>query len=75
MKQFLLLSYLAAGLSLPTLAQPTRTKALGVASTSTPLAAVFSNYWEEQAKLFPLQATSQGDNRFNNLLPKPAQPL
>jgi uncharacterized protein (DUF885 family) len=69
MKQFLLLGYLAVGLSLPTLAQPTRAKALGVASTSTPLAAVFSNYWEEQAKLFPLQATSQGDNRFNNLLP------
>ncbi len=30
---------------------------------------VFSNYWEERSKLFPLEATQQGDNRYNDLLP------
>lgn len=70
MKYFLLLSCLVAGLSAPALAQPTRAnspKARPVGSA--PLAALFTNYWEEQARLYPLQATSQGDNRFNNQLP------
>lgn len=30
---------------------------------------VFAGYWEENSRLFPLDATSQGDNRYNNLLP------
>lgn len=30
---------------------------------------VFSDYWEENSKLFPLEATTQGDNRYNDLLP------
>jgi uncharacterized protein (DUF885 family) len=30
---------------------------------------LFENYWEEHSKLFPLDATSQGDHRFNDLLP------
>lgn len=30
---------------------------------------VLDTYWEDQAKLFPLDATSQGDNRYNDLLP------
>lgn len=30
---------------------------------------VFESYWEERSKLFPLDATSQGDNRYNDLLP------
>ncbi|MCB2407673.1 DUF885 domain-containing protein [Hymenobacter lucidus] len=33
------------------------------------LPTLFTNYWEEQAKLFPLQATAQGDNRYNDQLP------
>jgi len=71
MKHFLLAGCLAAGLAAPALAQPTRTKAklAGPAATSAPLAALFTNYWEEQARLYPLQATSQGDNRFNDQLP------
>ena len=32
------------------------------------LSQVFDTYWEENAKLFPLEATAQGDNRYNNLL-------
>lgn len=30
---------------------------------------LFENYWEENAKLFPLDATTQGDNRYNDQLP------
>lgn len=30
---------------------------------------VFDEYWEARAKLFPLEATSEGDNRYNGLLP------
>ena len=70
MKHFLLAGCLAVGLAGPTLAQPTRAKApAAAAATSAPLAALFTNYWEEQAQLFPLQATSQGDNRYNDQLP------
>jgi len=29
---------------------------------------LFNAYWDEHAKLFPLEATSQGDYRFNHLL-------
>ena len=32
------------------------------------LSQVFGTYWEENAKLFPLEATAQGDNRYNNIL-------
>ncbi|TYZ14327.1 DUF885 domain-containing protein [Hymenobacter lutimineralis] len=30
---------------------------------------LFDSYWEENAKLYPLDATSQGDNRYNDQLP------
>ena len=33
------------------------------------LGAMLSNYWEERMQLFPLEATSNGDNRYNNRLP------
>jgi uncharacterized protein (DUF885 family) len=33
------------------------------------LSSVFETYWEERSKLFPMEATSQGDNRYNDLLP------
>ncbi len=70
MKRFLLAGCLVAGLALPTLAQPTRARApMARPVGSSPLAALFTNYWEEQARLFPLQATAQGDNRFNDQLP------
>jgi uncharacterized protein (DUF885 family) len=36
---------------------------------SAPLAALFDAYWDEQARLFPLAATAQGDNRYNDQLP------
>lgn len=30
---------------------------------------LFNEYWERQAQLFPLEATQEGDNRYNDLLP------
>ena len=33
------------------------------------LAAFFEQYYEERLKLFPLEATQQGDSRYNDLLP------
>ncbi|WP_324676753.1 DUF885 domain-containing protein [Hymenobacter sp. GOD-10R] len=33
------------------------------------LGKLFDAYWEKHNKLFPLDATAQGDNRYNNLLP------
>lgn len=33
------------------------------------LTQVFDSYWEEHSRLFPLDATQQGDNRYNHLLP------
>jgi len=38
-------------------------------TASAPLAALFDAYWDEQAKLFPLGATAEGDNRYNDQLP------
>lgn len=38
-------------------------------SPNKELAKVFDDYYEESLKLSPLSATSQGDNRYNDLLP------
>ncbi|RPD48060.1 DUF885 domain-containing protein [Hymenobacter sediminis] len=41
-----------------------------VAPADSPaLATLFEKYWDERAKLYPLEATSQGDNRYNDQLP------
>lgn len=37
--------------------------------TEQKLSHVFESYWEEHSRLFPLDATQQGDNRYNHLLP------
>ena len=65
---------LLAVLSLPAgtvAAQNPKTKSVAKApvTASAPLAAMFDAYWEDRAKLFPLGATSQGDNRYNDQLP------
>lgn len=41
---------------------------------SEKLADLFESYWEEHSRLFPIDATSQGDNRFNDLLPNDQTP-
>ena len=51
---------------------PAEANAAGSKATTTasaPLAALFATYWEDQARLYPLGATSQGDNRYNDQLP------
>ncbi|OGX82686.1 DUF885 domain-containing protein [Hymenobacter coccineus] len=59
----------------PALAQKTKPIAKTTAAAavppaaSAPLGALFAAYWDEQAKLFPLAATTQGDNRYNDQLP------
>ncbi|AKQ45485.1 hypothetical protein TH63_07250 [Rufibacter radiotolerans] len=39
------------------------------ASENKSLNTLFEQYWEQNSKLFPLEATAQGDNRYNHLLP------
>ncbi|TGE29931.1 DUF885 domain-containing protein [Hymenobacter metallicola] len=39
------------------------------AADSPALATLFDKYWDERARLYPLEATSQGDNRYNDQLP------
>jgi uncharacterized protein (DUF885 family) len=39
------------------------------ASGDKDLNALFDNYWEKNSQLFPLDATSYGDNRYNDQLP------
>lgn len=36
---------------------------------SKALASLFDSYWEKNSRFFPLEATSQGDNRYNDQLP------
>ncbi|OGX82687.1 DUF885 domain-containing protein [Hymenobacter coccineus] len=45
-----------------------KTKPTTATATPGELTALFAGYWERQAPLFPLAATSQGDNRYNNRL-------
>ncbi len=38
-------------------------------ASSAELKTIFNNYWEDRMKLFPLEATATGDNRYNDKLP------
>lgn len=38
------------------------------AAPNKDLASVFDKYWDERSRLYPLDATQQGDNRYNDLL-------
>ena len=44
-------------------------KILPKAGTSEQLNDLFDRYYEDKLKLFPLEATSIGDKRYNDLLP------
>ena len=37
--------------------------------STSDLDSIAANYYEEYLKLYPLEATSQGDERYNDLLP------
>ena len=41
----------------------------GNSTSAALLTSLFNDYWEGRARLFPLVATSQGDNRYNDRLP------
>jgi uncharacterized protein (DUF885 family) len=62
---------LAAYSSTPALAQKSKPATKPAAVKSQPAAASkpLASLWDEQAKLFPLGATAEGDNRYNDLLP------
>lgn len=50
-------------------ATTTETSTTATTAEAQSLAAVLDAYWEENAKLFPLNATANGDNRYNDQLP------
>ncbi|MBI1780533.1 MAG: DUF885 domain-containing protein, partial [Sphingobacteriales bacterium] len=39
------------------------------ADVSVSLSKMFDNYWEDRMKLYPVEATSNGDNRYNDQYP------
>ena len=45
------------------------TNLLAQTSSQNDIKKVFDNYYEERLKLFPIEATQQGDARYNDLLP------
>jgi uncharacterized protein (DUF885 family) len=48
----------------------------GAAAANSDLAKLFDQYFEDRMKLYPLEATTQGDNRYNDQLPNDiAQPF
>ncbi|MCB2377270.1 DUF885 domain-containing protein [Hymenobacter sp. BT635] len=61
--------FLSAALAAALLGTLTSHTTAPTAADSPQLAAMFEKYWDERAKLFPLEATSQGDNRYNDQLP------
>ncbi len=60
---------LAATLSVPCLAADAAPQASATSAKAERLNAMYEQYWEELLKLNPLQATFQGDNRYNDQLP------
>jgi uncharacterized protein (DUF885 family) len=46
-----------------------KNNASSVKESNSKLNSLFANYWEVHLKLFPLEATAIGDNRYNDLLP------
>lgn len=48
---------------------PARSGRTTSAAPNAALAALFERYWEGMARLDPMSATAQGDNRYNDVLP------
>ena len=64
MKKILLLAFTAVSFTGCFLDSSNVTK-----ESNKELSTLFNNYYEERMKLFPLEATANGDNRYNDLLP------
>jgi uncharacterized protein (DUF885 family) len=60
---------LAGALALPSPAFARDTAAAPASDKAARLNALYDEYWEEMLKLNPVQATFQGDNRYNDQLP------
>ncbi|MEO8417037.1 MAG: hypothetical protein ABI472_25460, partial [Ginsengibacter sp.] len=60
-KNFLLVAILFCAMIVNTVAQQS--------AQNKSLQLLFANYYQDRLKLYPLEATSIGDNRYNNLLP------
>jgi uncharacterized protein (DUF885 family) len=60
---------LLAGCSQQATTTETQTGAAASATDVKDLPSLLEQYWEENAKLFPLNATTTGDNRYNDQLP------
>ena len=72
MKSFLIICIAAATLSMVSCNQKNNSnKAESDIDTATnkDLNTLLEKYWEENARLFPLQATANGDDRYNDQLP------
>jgi uncharacterized protein (DUF885 family) len=73
MKKLLLTGLVATALiSACNQTKTTETETTTAATGSAPqqdLPTLFASFWETQSRLSPLDATTQGDNRFNDLLP------
>ncbi|RPE81308.1 DUF885 domain-containing protein [Vulcaniibacterium tengchongense] len=63
------LALAAAGAALPGLAADAPTAAAAQPAKAARLNALYEQYWEELLELNPLQATFQGDPRYNDRLP------
>ena len=64
MKLFIVLLVVMWGIGAGRAQQPSP-----AATSAALLANLFTTYWDDQARLFPLLATTQGDNRYNDRLP------
>ena len=71
MKRIFLASLVAATLTAGCNQQKTTETDTAAGASAQPgdLSKLFADYWEVQSRLDPMSATSQGDNRFNHLLP------
>jgi uncharacterized protein (DUF885 family) len=70
MKHFLLVTLIAGSLlACQSSTKTEQTMTTPAASPNKELARFFEEYYEQRLKLFPLEATQQGDNRYNDQLP------
>ena len=71
MKNIALVSLLACTIMSCSQQKPESDTTEATTTTTKPasLPALYESYWEQNSRYFPLEATAQGDNRYNNRLP------
>ncbi|WP_207430729.1 DUF885 domain-containing protein [Sabulibacter ruber] len=68
MKKFLLMALVAGALLSCKKKPESDTQQAANVPNNQQLATMFDQYWDQNARFFPLEATAQGDNRYNHLL-------